>query len=528
MPLFGRQNRAPARRETGSLIREGLHTGMVREGWLFTRSRLAMAILGPPGAGKTTALLVPQLLMCRGPAVAVTVKHTDLFTPTALTRARLGRLWHYNPGEGETLPGCVELRWSPITGAEDWTTAVRSSKFLTDEVLEVGGNESSGGAFFRTSAKSLVAVALHAAALAGQEMRFVKGILSNNTARFDQAHAIIYSKGHPTAVEWIDSVRNADNRTRDNIFSTAIQVFDALATDKPYASTLNPNFDPDAFAASNDTVYITAERDDQASLQPLFVHLLKAIERAQRLRWRPFVDEAVPKPPMMYWALDELASMARIRGFPSLVTDSGSAGGLEIAACLQDLSQSERLWSVEGKNLLGRMAAVVFPGITNRDTLETIAALAGKSWVTREASSYSTTTTLGESYSGQGRSESFSAATTRGTSETHFYVENATPGNIYAGNLGMAGERGGRPGNNMICFHSGELRDVEPTRYFNRPPFREALAGNVVYAAQNFHDERAALPVPRVAVETLNQQWQEKYLAASRILFERRRERGFS
>lgn len=478
-----------------------------------------MAVIGPPGSGKTTATLVPHLILSRGPAVAVTTKATDLFRPTAQTRARLGQLWHYNPGYGETLPGTTELRWSPITGAEDWSEAVYSANLLTQEVLDVQGNESSSGQFFKLSATHVVAVLLHAAALMDKPMMFVLNGLAGSELIWHQVERVVFSKGSPFAASWYDAIWAEDDRTRRNVFSSAALVFDVFATPKPYASTEDANFSADEFARSTDTIYITADKDEQEALTPVFVHLLKSIERSQRRLFDADEREGLTRPPM-YWALDELSSMARLRKFPQLISQSGSTG-LEIAACLQDLSQAERLWGAEGKNLLSLMSAVVFPGVVNRDTIETIALLTGKHWVTRRSQSWSSTESESTSFTRSlynSASESTGSSTTSGHSESHYYVEHTTAGDVFSGTVGdarPAGAQRGRLGERVIWLHSGAVSEAMPLPYFRSAPFNTVLAGNAHWIASNcLFDERVLLPTPDLVVDLLPIKWRQRYLEA--------------
>lgn len=115
--------------------RERLHVGIGELGWTNTDAQSNCLILGPPRTGKTSAVAVPQIITAFAPVVAVTTKGATLYVPTAQTRARMGQLWHFNPsGEGKTLPGCKELRWSPLAGgkrledsATHWHSAERDS-----------------------------------------------------------------------------------------------------------------------------------------------------------------------------------------------------------------------------------------------------------------------------------------------------------------------------------------------------------------------------------------------------------------
>jgi hypothetical protein len=94
--------------------------GTINTGVFGALARAAMLVLGPVGQGMSFKIVVPQILLDNAAAVIVSLK-LDLAQATAQTRARLGTVWHFNPGEGPLLPGAKELRWSPLQGAgEVW------------------------------------------------------------------------------------------------------------------------------------------------------------------------------------------------------------------------------------------------------------------------------------------------------------------------------------------------------------------------------------------------------------------------
>jgi type IV secretion system protein VirD4 len=80
----------------------------------------AMLVLGPPRAGKTSTLVVPNVLAAPGP-VLVTSTKPDVLQATLASRAELGRCWLLDPtGTVPTPPGVNLIRWSPVQAAHSW------------------------------------------------------------------------------------------------------------------------------------------------------------------------------------------------------------------------------------------------------------------------------------------------------------------------------------------------------------------------------------------------------------------------
>jgi type IV secretion system protein VirD4 len=59
---------------------------------VFGRPGQSVLLLGPPRGGKTTSIVVPQILAALAPVVTTSTKR-DVFAATAMARACLGRVW---------------------------------------------------------------------------------------------------------------------------------------------------------------------------------------------------------------------------------------------------------------------------------------------------------------------------------------------------------------------------------------------------------------------------------------------------
>ncbi|MGH3443833.1 MAG: GAF domain-containing protein, partial [Nocardioidaceae bacterium] len=75
-------------------------------------------------------------------------------------------------------------------------------------------------------------------------------------------------------------VARTDQRERSSIFSATAGVLALYNSDSARRAASNPNFDPERFAASTDTIYITAPAHRQALCAPLVVGLLEQIRHA--------------------------------------------------------------------------------------------------------------------------------------------------------------------------------------------------------------------------------------------------------
>ena len=82
---------------------------------LFAGRQQALLVIGPPRSGKTSAVVVPNLLTAPGALVTTSTK-TDVIAWSSKVRNLRGRTWLFDPS-GTLDPGqLTALRWSPVTG----------------------------------------------------------------------------------------------------------------------------------------------------------------------------------------------------------------------------------------------------------------------------------------------------------------------------------------------------------------------------------------------------------------------------
>ena len=307
----------------------------------------ALLVLGPPRSGKTTSVVVPNLLIAPGALVTTSTK-TDIIHYSARVRAQRGRAWLFDPS-GAVSPGWLTpLRWSPVTGCEHWQVAVFRAHALATTAHPARGLM--GAEHWTERAEALLAPLLHAAALGGWTMAQV--------LRWVQRRDV--SEG----------VMETEERERSGIFSTAANILAAYRLPSALEAAAQPNFDPDAFVRSSDTVYICAPASEQEQLAPLVVAFLETVRRATYARGTAW-------PPVLF-VLDEVANIAPLPNLPALVSEGGGQG-LVTLACLQDLSQARARWGEAAEGFLTLFGAkLLLPGIADLRTLQLVSALAGE------------------------------------------------------------------------------------------------------------------------------------------------------
>ncbi len=359
----------------------GIYLGHSERGWCFVRAQQSVMVLGPPRSGKTTSLIIPNVLAGGGPVVSTSTK-PDVLDATYRARSRVGTCFVFDPTASVARrPGLEPLHWSPLQSCSDWlgALAMARSLVLVGSVTGGGGGATRAeGSHWIERAQALMAPLLHAAALEGADMRTLLTWVDRRQALPAQ-QILAEQPGRTTtqlARNLLDGIVATDERERSGIWSTASGALTGFRSEQALASTTDPNFDPGRFVASSDTVYVCAPAHLQALVAPMVVGLVDDIRRAAYERHARDGGPDRVRPPVLL-ALDEVANIAPLPDLPSMISEGGGQGLLTLA-CLQDLSQARSRWPDHADgfpSLFG--TTVVLAGIGDVRTLEALSTLAG-------------------------------------------------------------------------------------------------------------------------------------------------------
>ncbi len=348
-----------------------IYVGTGTHGWAWAGPECSTLVLGPPRSGKTSSLVIPNILLSAGPVVSTSTK-PDVMHATATSRRAGGWTFLYDPsGEVECPPGVERVGWSPLTTASRWDAAV-----VTAEAM-VGASRTHGSRatehHWTERAGALLSALLHAAALDELAMDDVLAWID----RHDGAQALEILDGQRSdtarpATNLLAGIVATDAREQSGIWSTASGVMAAYRTQSALDSTRRPPLDFDAFCGEPSTLYICSSGRHQRQFAPLVVAMVGDVRDATYERTR---DGRAGAPTLL--ALDEVANIAPIPDLPAMVSE-GAGQGLLVLACLQDLSQARMRWGGAADGFLSLFGTtVVLRGIADTRTLRDLSALAG-------------------------------------------------------------------------------------------------------------------------------------------------------
>jgi type IV secretory pathway TraG/TraD family ATPase VirD4 len=351
--------------------------------WISAPEQVGVLVIGPPRSGKTSGVIVPNVLSWIGPCV-VTSTRRDVLDACSAVRASRGTVWCFDPigSVASSMPASVRrLDWSPVGGAASMDVALARARALLAGAVE--GTE--GRDHWRARGTQLLGALLHAAATAQLPMSAVMDWVHGT--RLDAATHILDDHGDRRAAAVIRGLAQTPDRERGSIWSAVaggLAAFDDSTVLASADRAADCGFSATTFLACRDTVFIVAPSDETVPLAPLVVGLVEEI-RAEALR-QSTIAGALNLPLLL--ALDEVATICPLPSLPQVAAEGGGRNVI-LLAVLQDLSQAAARWGRDVADGLMTLAGVklILPGLADADTLHRVETLAGKHWVEHTSTS---------------------------------------------------------------------------------------------------------------------------------------------
>jgi type IV secretory pathway TraG/TraD family ATPase VirD4 len=367
----------------------GIYLGIGEQGQSWGGAQRSLLVLGAPRSGKTSSLVIPNVLMADGPVVSTSTK-SDVMEATAGVRSRNGWCFLYDPsGEIECPPGVERVGWSPLTTAGRWDSAVQTADAMVRSSRMMGGSGTSES-HWTERAGALLAPLLHAAAVEDLSMHTVLRWIArrDGTTPLDILTSTIGDSA--PATDLLAGIVTTDARELSGIWSTTSGVLAAYRTQGAMAATSAEPLDLTEFCRGPHTMYICSPGRRQHEFAPLVVAAIGDVRDATYVRQRSHPSDSMPA---TLFALDEVANIAPIPDLAAMVSE-GAGQGLLVMACLQDLSQAEVRWgSATASGFLSLFGTTaMLPGIGDPKTLRTWSSLGGD----YEAITTSLSTTVGQ------------------------------------------------------------------------------------------------------------------------------------
>jgi type IV secretory pathway TraG/TraD family ATPase VirD4 len=361
----------PARRPHRVVAGRGGRTGRLLAG----ADCISAVAFGPNGSGKTSGLVVPNVLEWDGPVVMTTTKPQDA-TLVLARRQALGPVWVVAPAGGAGLPA---TGWSPVGYCTDEEHADRMAEWLCEASGLTGDPRARSWVL---QARKLVKPLLLAAnASAGGVDAFTRWIYDGRAATEDVT-AVLAAHGFDDARREYASTWSIHDEGVGSVLFTAYGLADAYSRPSVRAAARRDDFRVgDLLGDGPATLLVVAPESEGDRFAPLITALLASVVHEAEAR---AAATGGPLAPRLLLALDEAANVFRFPRLPQLLT-TARGNGIQLLLAYHDLGQLEH---VTGSREVARTVVsnaklrLLLPGVGDLDTLRYFTDLLGRTHVT--------------------------------------------------------------------------------------------------------------------------------------------------
>jgi type IV secretion system protein VirD4 len=336
----------------------------------------SLIYVGPPRSGKGLHQVIGSIIDSPG-AVVTTSTRPDNLAATVGLRRNTGPVAIFDP---QGLGSTEGIRWSPIRGCENPTTAiVRASGLAAGAGFTKGGV--SDGAFWHGQTEMALRGLLHAAAIDDS------GIAQLYRWSLEPASAIeavtILNRSENAAEGWgdtLDGIVRMDARTRDAIWAGVRSALSALADPavrKAFDPPAGEGLDPASFLRDRGTIYLLGTGVGASATSSFIAALLEDITESARQIAAGNLGGRLEPPLGMI--LDEIANLCAVPSLPALMADGGGSG-ISTLVVIQSLAQARDRWGEQAAAAMWDAATLrlILGGSAQPRDLQDLAAVCGE------------------------------------------------------------------------------------------------------------------------------------------------------
>jgi type IV secretory pathway TraG/TraD family ATPase VirD4 len=356
------ERRIAARREAGRRKwRLVAGRGKASHRLLAGQDCVSAVAFGPNGSGKTTGLIVPNVLDWDGPVVLTTAKAQDL-EPMCTARAASGPVWVIAPGGA---PGHELVGWSPIGAAHGPESADRVAEWMVESS---GMTDDPKARPWNAQARKYLKGLLLAAHSHGGGMRqWLQWVHAGERAR-DHVEDVLRSNGFDGVAQDYASTWQIHEEGKGSVLFTALGLADTYSRPGVLAAVDRGGFTPQRLLEESGTLCIVTPSSEGDRFAPYFTALLSAIIHEAEAR---AAEEGGPLEPRLLLALDEAGNVFRYPRLPHLLTTS-RGNGIQLLLIYHDLAQVEHLYG--GRQVARTVVSnakmrMLLPGVGDLETL---------------------------------------------------------------------------------------------------------------------------------------------------------------
>ncbi|AXK79663.1 hypothetical protein DW352_03495 [Pseudolabrys taiwanensis] len=263
--------------------------------------RESLITIAPPGAGKSQAHVIPNLLSMRGPAVVLDIK-TEAFKKTARWRKEnVGSIFAFAPG----LPN-VTNHYNPLDGIQPGDDAWDDARKLADLLIVPINSD----AYFENRGRDLLTTALLDVALhEPPELRNMGAVIDRlylSDEEFENWLSSLRDSGVPMLRRQSNALRSMPRKQREAILDSARNHLECWQSPTLARITRHSDWHADMLRQQNATLYLCVKLEDLKKYAPVLrVILGQTIMALCR-------TEAEADVPLVTFFLDEFPRLGRM------------------------------------------------------------------------------------------------------------------------------------------------------------------------------------------------------------------------
>jgi hypothetical protein len=338
--------------------------------FVVSPSQQSVMVIATQRSGKSTSVLIPNLLHLDTHSVVFTSTRQDLLLAVEKHRQAVGTIYLYDPRHAvDVPPGVKRISWTPISGCQNMEVAQRHA----DEFTNGLSSDIKSGGFFETAAGLILSVAFHLAAENKIGLEEIPEWVQENGLETMNA---LSQSSNPAIQSRLRGLNKGNSLAEvQGTANTSTKLFTIpglIAVPEPG----DVAFDPVEFLAGPNALAIIAPTDMGVSLKPLVTSLLTDIHSAMRTITDKRADGRLPVP--CAWLLDEFSALGGMKSMPQIAS-TAEGSGLKILIAMQSFpalrsiyseAQSATFPDLFGVKLIGR-------GSSNAETNEALARMVG-------------------------------------------------------------------------------------------------------------------------------------------------------
>lgn len=344
-----------------------------------------------PRAGKTSCVCVPQIIETAGPVLATSNKR-DIVDLSRGPRSQLGVVWVHDVQD--IIGEAPSWWWNPLSFVNDIETASKITDIFITSATSAGSKQD---AYFESAGKETLARMFLAAALGRRSIEEVFRWGNNPdptsiVGTVDPAK-LLAEHGEIAHAEALRATQNLTPKQRDGVYGTLRPWIGILGSRKvlPWITdngTNRPQFDPEKFASSTDTIYLISKEGDGSARAITGALTMAILTAAERLASRQAGGRL--STPLM-GVLDEAANVCRWRELPDVYSHYGSRG-IILSTYFQSYAQGIEAYGENGMSKLWSAAniRVAGAGLSEERFLPFLSNLIGDHDVVKRSSSSQT------------------------------------------------------------------------------------------------------------------------------------------